>query len=184
MDVTEITEEVLSLVMPRILLQVRSPLDLEMFAETFLAHLDVCEKVPDLHIELDFTWNMDQLHITELDKWTASKHPHHRGFMSKYVTEWFSAIALLPESTNVYMIFSKIRRDFRGLRGLSTKFGVCKRLVTFQFPTTGFPTACLSNQEFHFYKAQTIAAVKSVEVEEQIIISPSRREELEEWVDD
>jgi hypothetical protein len=39
-----------------------------MFAETFSAHLDVCEEVPELHIELDFTRNMDQLHITELDK--------------------------------------------------------------------------------------------------------------------
>jgi hypothetical protein len=183
-DVTEITEEVLSLVMPQILFQVRSPPDLERFAETFSAHLEVCQKVPDLHIELDFTWSMDELHITELGKWTESKHPHGRGFMSKYVTEWFSAIALLPESTNVHMIFSKIWRDFRELRGLSTKFGVCKRLVTFQFPTTGFPTAGLSNQEFHFYKAQTIAAVKDGEVEKQINISPSRREELEEWVGD
>jgi hypothetical protein len=136
-DVSEIVKEVLSLVMPRILFQVRSPLDLEMFAETFSAHLDVCEEVPELHIELDFTRNMDQLHITELDKWTASKHPHGRDFMSKYVAEWFSAIALLPESTNVYIIFLKIWRDFRELRGLSTKFGVCKRLVTFQFPTAG-----------------------------------------------
>jgi hypothetical protein len=107
-DVSEIVKEVLSLVMPRILFQVRSPLDLEMFAETFSAHLDVCEEVPELHIELDFTRNMDQLHITELDKWTVSKHPHGRDFMSKYVTEWFSAIALLPESTNVHMIFSNI----------------------------------------------------------------------------
>ena len=87
---------------------------------------------------------------------------------------------LCPSPPTSILYFPKIWRDFRELRGLSTKFGVYKRLVTFQFPTTGFPTAGLSNQEFYFYKAQTIAAVKDVEVEEQINISPSRREELEE----
>jgi hypothetical protein len=174
-EVSEITEEVLSLVMPQILFQVRSPLDLEVFAETFSAHLDVCNEIPELHIELDLTWNMDEDLTLTLGKWTASELPHGRGFMKKFVTEWFRAIELLPESTNVHMIFSKIWRDFRELRGLSTKFGVCKRLITFQFE---FPTAGLSDEDIHFYKAQTLAAVKDVEVAEQINISTSKREAL------
>lgn len=67
MEVSEITQEVLSLVMPRILFQVRSPQDLEVFAETFSAHLGICNEIPELHIELDFTWNMNEEHIIELE---------------------------------------------------------------------------------------------------------------------
>jgi hypothetical protein len=66
-EVSEITQEVLSLVMPRVLFQVRSPQDLEVFAQTFSAHLGVWNKIPELHIELDFTWNMNEEHIIELE---------------------------------------------------------------------------------------------------------------------
>jgi hypothetical protein len=127
-DVTEITEEVLSLVMPRILFQVRSPLDLEMFAETFSAHLHVCEKVPDLHIELDFTWNMDQLHITELGKWTAAKPPTWSGFHEQIryrVVQRDRTLARVHQ--RLYDIF----KDPEGLPGAPGALHQIPRLQTF-----------------------------------------------------
>ena len=79
-----------------------------------------------------------------------------------------------------------IFKDLEGLPGAPGALHQIRRLQTFgHIPIPHYwPTADLSNQEFHFYKAQTIAAVKDVEVEEQINISRSRREELEEWVGD
>ncbi len=172
-QVSELTEEVLTLIMPKILFQVRSPHDLEVFAEQFAAHLGVCDVTPELHIELDFTWSMKEEHIVELGRFEEIEQPHGRGFMGSYTAEWLSMVALLPESAHVHLIFSKFWRDFRELRGLSTKFGLCKRVVEFQFLTKG-----LSDVEMHFYKAQTMAAVKNVEVTEQSNISSNRREAL------
>jgi hypothetical protein len=172
-QVTEITEEVLTLVMPHILFQIRDPEDLENFAEVFSAHQDVCDRFPELHIEVDMTSNMEEENIIELGKWTASETPHGRGFMSENVEKWFCAINLLPEATYVHMVFSTIWRDFRELRGLSNKFGVYKRFVTFQFRVAG-----LSENDLTFFKAQTMAAVRNVEVEAQLNINASRREEL------
>ncbi|KAK0125598.1 hypothetical protein ONS96_009433 [Cadophora gregata f. sp. sojae] len=168
--VSELTEEVLTLVMPKILFQVRNPKDLEGFVELFAAHLGVCNLVPELNLEIDFTWSMEEDHTAELGKLEEITVPHGRGFMSKYVEEWLSMLAMFPdsESIQIHLVFSKIWRDFRELRGLCKKFGISNRTVTFQF----------SDQDAHFYKAQTMAAVKDVETEEQINISVKRREEL------
>jgi hypothetical protein len=53
--VTELTQEVLTLVMPQILFTFNTPHSLNVFAETFAAHVSVCNVVPEQHIELNFT---------------------------------------------------------------------------------------------------------------------------------
>ncbi|KAK8244812.1 hypothetical protein HDK77DRAFT_482043 [Phyllosticta capitalensis] len=121
-EVTELTEEFLTLVAPWILFKFSTPRALRIFAETFAAHAAVCSNKLELHVEFDFG-------------------------------------ATFPES----------------LRGLSKKTGLCKRHVTFQFPRDqGYPTL----PDHRFFVAQTIAAVKNMEVSEQSGMNSARRQEL------
>ncbi len=173
-QVTELTQEVLTLVMPEILFRFNTPHALEVFAEDFAAHVNICNVIPELHIELDFAKNLGQEDRTKLGSWAESKLPHGRDInMHDHVTQWMSAIQLLPEVTNIHLVFSHIWRDFRELRGLSKKFGLSKHVITFQFPT---PSNLL--QEQNFLEAQTMAAVKDLEVSEQAGISGTKRIEL------
>jgi hypothetical protein len=174
--VTEITQEVLTLVMPQILFKFNSPPALRVFAETFAAHLSVCDVVPELHIELDFAQGMPEEDLVKLGSWEACELPHGRDInMHEQVEQWIRNIELLPEVTNVHLVFSQIWRDFGELRGLSKKFGLYKRKVTFQFPTPS-----LRDEKYNFFKVQTMAAVKDIEVKEQNGISDGTRAELVE----
>jgi hypothetical protein len=160
--------------MPQILFKFNSPRALEVFAETFAAHLSVCDVIPELHIELDFAQDMGDEDLAKLGSWDSCELPHGRDInMHDHVERWMSSIERLPEVTNVHLVFSQIWRDFRELRGLSKKFGLWKRRVTFQFPTPS-----LQHHRYSFFKAQTMAAVKDIEVAEQVGISAGRRAEL------
>ncbi len=172
--VTGITEEVLTLVMPKILFKFSNPDALGEFAETFVAHLSVCNAVPELNIELDLAQSFLKEDLKELSSWEPCELPHGRGInMHDHVEQWFRNIECLPECTHVHLVFSQIWRDFRELRGLSKKFGLWKRNVTFQFPTPPFHV-----QEYGFFMAQTMAAVKDTEVWWQGEINDARRAEL------
>jgi hypothetical protein len=174
--VTEITEEVLTLVLPEILFQFDTPHALEVFAETFAAHASICDVIPELHIELDFAKGLGEEHLGKLGGWVECKLPHGRDVgMHDHVEQWMGAMQLLPEVANIHLhlVFSHIWRDFRELRGLSMKFGLAKRTVTFQFPTPS-----IQYPEYSFFEAQTMAAVKDSEFSEQAGISNARRVEL------
>ena len=173
-QVAELTEEVLTLVMPKILFKFRTPCALRIFAETFAAHAMVCEVVPELHIELDFATNLDEEDLIKLGSWAECNLPHGRAiYMHNHVENWMSAIQLLPEITYVHLVFTYIWRDFRELRGLSKKFGLSKYRVTFQFPTPS-----IQHQENSFFEAQTMAAVKDLDVYEQAGLSDAKRAKL------
>lgn len=173
-SLAELSEESLSLLVPQILFKFSSPDSLKIFAQTFAAHVNIVNNVPELHIELDFTDNMKKEHIQRLSIWEETELPHGRDFgMRDHVQGWFQQIALLPELTTIHVIFTYIWMDFRALRGVSKQFGIYKREVTFQFPT---PT--ISRQDYNFFKAQTIAAVKNIKVPEQVGIERARREAL------
>jgi hypothetical protein len=155
--VTEITEEVLTLVLPEILFQFDTTHALEVFAETFAAHASICNIVPELHLEVNFGKGLGEEDLGKLGGWLECKLPHGRDVgMHDHVERWMSAIQHLPEVTNIHLhlVFSHIWRDFRELRGLSMKFGLSKRTVTFQFPTPS-----IQYPEYSFFEAQTMAAV-------------------------
>jgi hypothetical protein len=173
-QVTELTEEVLTLVMPAILFRFDTPSALEGFAEVFAAHISICNVIPELHVELDFARNLSQDDRMKLGSWTESKLPHGRDInMHDHVMRWMGAIKLLPAVTNIHLVFSHIWRDFREFRGLSKKFGLSKHITTFQFPT---PSNLLP--EHSFLEAQTMAAVADLDISEQAGISGTKRMEL------
>ncbi|MCJ1435727.1 hypothetical protein MMC27_005102 [Xylographa pallens] len=173
-QVTELTQEVLTLVMPEILFRFNTPHALVIFAETFAAHANICDVVPELQVELDFAQDLSEEDLTKLSSWVECKQPHGRDIgMHDHVEQWMRAIQLLPEVTNIHLVFSSIWRDFRELRGLSKKFGVSKSTVTFQFPTPS-----IRYQDYSFFEAQTMAAVKDLEVSEQAGISGTKRADL------
>ncbi|KAF4624393.1 hypothetical protein G7Y89_g13776 [Cudoniella acicularis] len=173
-QVTELTEEILTLVMPLILFKFNTVAALETFVETFAAHLSVCKVVPELHIELCFTKDMGENEVAMLGSWAECKLPHGRDInMHDHVQRWMEANQSLPGNTIIHFVFPQIWRDFRELRGLSKKFGVSKRTITFQFPT---PSSEIP--EYSFYIAQTMAAVKDIEVPEQVGISSDKRVKL------
>ena len=66
-QVTELTEEVLTHVLPGILFLLSTPHALGLFAETFAAHSSVCNVVPELHVEIDFTKDMSEEDLEKLD---------------------------------------------------------------------------------------------------------------------
>ncbi|RDL39907.1 Uncharacterized protein BP5553_04247 [Venustampulla echinocandica] len=173
--ITELTQEVLTLVMPGILFQFSTPSALEVFAETFAAHSNVCHIVPELHIELNLANNLSQASLEELAKFKATKLPHGRGIqMHDHVEKWMLVIKTLPKTTtHVHLVFSHIWRDFRELRGLSKKHGLSERTVTFQFRTPS-----IERPDHSFFEAQTMAAVKDLEVAEQAGISEEKRAKL------
>jgi hypothetical protein len=173
-QVTELTEEVLTLVMPEILFKFNVSRALEVFAETFAAHVSICDVIPELHIELNFAEGLTNEDLRKLGSWEECKHPHGRDInMHNHVQQWMRATQLLPEVTNIHLVFSHIWRDFRELRGLSRKFGLSKRRVTFQFWTSSIP-----HQERSFFEEQTMAAVKDLDVSEQGEINDIKRAEL------
>jgi hypothetical protein len=177
--VTEITEEVLTLVLPEILFKFDNSDALEVFAETFAAHASICKVVPELHIELDLAKGLGEEELAHLGSWAKCSLSHGRDInMHDHVKRWLSAIQRFPEVTNihVHLVFSHIWRDFRELRGLSKKFGLPKRTVTFQFPTPS-----IQYPDYSFFEAETIAAVKDLEHSEQAGISDAMRIELVEF---
>jgi hypothetical protein len=134
--VTELTQEVLTLVMPQILFTFNTPHSLDVFAETFNAHVGVCNVVPELHIELNFTEGLSEEDLRKIGSWAECMVPHGREInMHDRVEEWMKAIEPLPQITTIHLVFSHIWRDFRELRGLAMKLGLSRRPVTFQFPT-------------------------------------------------
>ncbi|MCJ1402983.1 hypothetical protein MMC11_006205 [Xylographa trunciseda] len=158
LQVTELPQEVLTLI----------------FAETFAAHVSICNIVPELQVELDFTNNLSEEDIMKLRGWVECEQPHGRDIgMHDHVERWMRAIQLLPEDTNVYLVFSSIWRDFRELRSLSKKLELSKYTITFQFPTSS-----MGNLDNSFFEAQTMAAVSDIEVPEQVGISSTKRAEL------
>ena len=175
-QVTELTQEVLTLVMPRILFKFHSASALSIFSETFAAHLSVCGVVPELHIEVDFAGDMSEHDREELASWTECELPHGREVNTHdQFQQWVRAIQPLPSSTNIHLVFSRIWRDFRALRGLSKKFDLPGRTITFQFPT---PSKHVQQQDHEFFVAQTIVAMKDMEIPEQAGISDNERVRL------
>jgi len=77
-QVSELNQEVLTLVMPRILFKFHTVAALSIFSETFAAYLSVCDVVLELHIELDFTRDMSKHGREELVSWTEYELPHGR----------------------------------------------------------------------------------------------------------
>ncbi|KFY60966.1 hypothetical protein V496_05215 [Pseudogymnoascus sp. VKM F-4515 (FW-2607)] len=172
--VSEITQETLSLITPKILFKTISTTALEMFVEIFTSHTSVCENIPELHIEVNLMDGLDQSDIRTLDLWEETKLPHGRNTkVENNVKKWLSQIQLLPQATTVHLVFVHMWRDWRELRGLSKKFGLSRRKVTFQFPPPS-----IAYDEHTFCVAQTIAAVADIEVSEQAGISLARRQEL------
>lgn len=171
-QVRELTQEVLTLVMPEILFKFHTEAALLIFSETFAAHLSVCNIVPEMHIELDFTGGMSEHDRNELANWAECELPHGREVHTHdHIEQWMRAIQTLPKSTNIHLVFSRIWRDFRALRGLSKKFELPDRTITFQFPTC-------AGKDHAFFVAQTIAAIKDIEVPEQVGISDDERARL------
>jgi hypothetical protein len=93
--------------------------------------------------------------------------------MRRDVDVLFKAVAKLPRATIIYLVVSHVWRDFQTLRSLSRKYKISEREVKFQFPAPINP-----RQDYDFFIAQTIAAVKDIVVQEQIDISAEKREEL------
>lgn len=172
--VTEITQETLSLITPKILFKPTNAIALEMFIEIFTSHTSVCVNLPELNIEIDLMNGLDQNDIRALNLWGETKLPHGRNTeVEDNVKKWLSQIQLLPQETTVHLVFVHMWRDWRELRGLSKKFGLSRRKVTFQFPPPS-----TAYDEHTFCVAQTIAAVADIEVSEQAGISLARRQEL------
>lgn len=65
-QVTELTHEFLTLVMPRILSRTKTPQPLDLLAETFNASSLTYFQVPGLHIELDLFSNLDAEKLSKL----------------------------------------------------------------------------------------------------------------------
>lgn len=172
--VSELTEEVLSLLVPKILFKFHSASALGVFVEKFAAHTSVCNSIPELHIEVNLTDGMDGEDIELLDLWEETDQPHGCDTgVEKNIKTWLSRIKLLPQATTVHLVFDHLWRDWRELRGLSKKFGLSRRNITFQFapPSTTY-------DKYTFCVAQTIAAIADIEVSEQSGISLARRQEL------
>lgn len=175
-EVTELTEEFLTLVAPWILFKFSTPRALRIFAETFAAHAAVCSNKLELHVEFDFGATFPEEVRKAFASWKESYLPHGHDINAHDIyAEWIEAVKLLPQTTNVHLVFPFFWRDLRSLRGLSKKTGLCKRHVTFQFPRDqGYPTL----PDHRFFVAQTIAAVKNMEVSEQSGMNSARRQEL------
>jgi len=77
--------------------------------------------------------------------------------------------------TRVHLVFPSLWRDFRGLRSLSKGTGLSERTVHFAFPKDG-PYPQLPNHLF--FVAQTVAAVKDIEVPEHWEIGKVQRKYL------
>jgi hypothetical protein len=173
-NVAAIADELLSLVTPWILFVFDSPRALRLFAEAFASHTAVCTRQIQLHVEFDFGATMDEASRTTFARWVESEVPHGRHVNAHQIfEEWVLAVQELPsESTHLHLIFPYFWRDFRSLRGLSEKTGIRQYPITFRFPADrGHPPL----PDYDFFVAQTIAAVKGIEVSEQAGISETRR---------
>ena len=177
-EVTEIAEEVLTLVTPCILFTFDSPEGLRLFAEAFYAHARICERQIQLHVEIDFASSIDQVSCEAFVKWEETPVPHRRAQDAHGVfQDWLEALTNLPKaSTHVHLLFPQFWRDFRSLRGLAAKKGLSEFQVSFAFPGNTYHTFPKLDQDF--FIAQTVAAVKGIEVVEMAGISKERREIL------
>lgn len=174
-QVTELTEEVLTLVMPEILFVIGTERALDIFTEMFAAHVNVCNFVPELHVEINLSNGLSRTALERLGSWTATDLPHGRDVgMHDHVEGWMRRIQLLPSNTTIHFVFSYIWRDFRELNGLSKKYGISARPVTFQFPTPSHS----EYPEYGFLEVQTMAAVKDMKSSDQGGISEANRAEL------
>lgn len=174
--VAAIADELLSLVTPWILFAFDSPRALHLFAEAFAAHAAVCTRQLELHVEFEFGATFLKSDRRKFANWIESDLPHGRDFDAhKTFEEWMLAVQELPPTTHVHLVFPYFWRDFRSLRGLSEKTGLRQHPITFRFPTDeDYP----SLPDHDFFVAQTIAAVKGIEVSEQSGISETRRATL------
>lgn len=172
--VSELTQEVLTLLVPKILFKFDNATALGVFVEKFTAHTSVCDGLPDLHVEVNLMDGMDRDEAGKLDLWEETKLPHGRNIgVEDNFKEWLVQIQLLPQVTTVHLVFTHLWRDWREVRGLSKKFGLSHRNITFQFPLLS-----TAYKEHSFCVAQTIAAIADIEVSEQSGISLTRRQEL------
>lgn len=136
--VTEITEEVLTLVTPWVLFTFKTSDSLSLFAEAFYSHYRICKRTVDIHVELDLTAGMHELQLEAFAKWEETAVPHGTKENAHGVfQDWLKALQGLPtDSTHVHLVFPHFWRDFRSLRGLSAATGLAKFQVTFAFPQT------------------------------------------------
>ncbi|KAJ4373386.1 hypothetical protein N0V83_003681 [Neocucurbitaria cava] len=177
--VAEIADEVLSYVTPWILFTFTSPDALRLFAEAFAAHSAVCTREIELHVEFDFGASMNETDRRTFSKWLEMEEPHGRQQGAHDVfEEWMNSVKDLPTaSTHVHLVFPYFWRDFRSLRGLSEKTGLREYQITFRFPKEE-PYHTYSVDDHDFFIAQTIAAVKGIEVVEQAGINEKTRADL------
>lgn len=174
--VTELTQEVLTLVMPKILFTFRSADALTVFSETFAAHLSVCKVVPELNIEVDFAADMTENEREELAIWQECTLPHGREVNTHdHYQRWISALQPLPSTANILIVFSRIWRDFRELRGLAKKFNLPSRTIKFQFSER---SPHIQQEDHDFFMRETIAAIKDLDIPEQEEISGIERARL------
>jgi hypothetical protein len=172
--VAEIAEEVLTLVMPGILFSVDDSSALARFAEAFAAHTGHFTTVPELHVEINVTAGLDV--DEDFASWQVCAEPHGRDLKAEtFFESWMDAVQDLPDTATIHLVFSCFWRDYRSLRGLSTRYGLSKRNVTFRFAIEEtFP-----DQPFHI--AQTISAVKDIDVPQQSGIIAARRAVLVDY---
>ncbi|KFX88059.1 hypothetical protein O988_09170 [Pseudogymnoascus sp. VKM F-3808] len=172
--VPELAEDVLSLVLPQTLFKFTSTIPLVKFTEAVNAYANNLKSVPELNVEINYM-NMtnSKCHRT-LGSWEPIELPHglNIDFVGD-VSDWFMKTGLLPKTTTLHLDVTHVWRDFRLLRLLGILSGISKMEVKFQFPAPPIP-----RQDYGFFIAQTITAVKDIEIPEQLGISDARREEL------
>lgn len=173
-QVTELTQEVLTLVMPKILFRTKTPQALNAFAEIFNARSLVCHQLPELHLEVDLFGNLDDEKLSILSRQNETKRPHGDSInIHDHVKEWSASICALPPNTTLHLVFSQIWMEFQSLRGLSKNCGIPKYQTSFKFTEPG-------TQDRDFFRAQTMAAVLDLIVSDMVGISPEKRAALVE----
>ncbi|KFY43306.1 hypothetical protein V495_04032 [Pseudogymnoascus sp. VKM F-4514 (FW-929)] len=177
MGVPELTDDVLSLILPQILFKFTCGYTLLIFVR-IIAHANKkLKKVAGLNVEINLSDMMSVYDRNVFESWEPMRQcqlPHGKftGMFSD-VGIWFKAVAKLPKATTIHLVFSQVWRDFESLRKLSKRYKIPKREITFEFPAPNSP-----RPDYDFFIAQTIAAVKDIEIPKRLGISDARREEL------
>lgn len=173
--VTQLSSEILSLVMPRTLFTFRTVLSLSRFSQQFAAHAKVWKIVPAMHIECEVSKNFTDEVRNVMGAWEEIDGPHGGQVTARSGYDgWFKAINTLPQGTTVHFVFSELWRDFRAIRSLCIKHNICKYKTTFRFTgQTG-----LHPKDYDFCVRNTIAAIVGQDADPNGELSREERDRL------